>query len=126
MTWIVAAACLAVLLAGAALWFSPSVRAAAGALITNLTIAQARRLIVLVVGGTVLLAGLAMLLLPGPGVVVTVAGLGVLGTEFLWARRLLRRVRETTGQVYNSITGATSAANVDPPSRPAETKHEEG
>jgi hypothetical protein len=52
-----------------------------------------RRLIVLVVGATILMAGLAMIVLPGPAIVMIPLGLAVLGTEFIWARRLLRRVK---------------------------------
>lgn len=43
------------------------------------------------VGGTVLLAGVAMLVLPGPGIVAILAGLAILATEFVWARRVLDR-----------------------------------
>lgn len=46
-----------------------------------------------VVGGTVLLIGTAMIVLPGPALIVIPAGLAILATEFVWARRLLRRVR---------------------------------
>ncbi|MEK6797524.1 MAG: PGPGW domain-containing protein [Planctomycetota bacterium] len=53
----------------------------------------ARRLIVLVIGVTVLLIGLALSVLPGPALVVLPAGLAILGTEFAWARWLLRRIR---------------------------------
>jgi len=51
------------------------------------------RLIVLVVGGTLLLVGITMIVLPGPAFVVIPAGLAILATEFVWARRLLARVR---------------------------------
>lgn len=54
---------------------------------------QVWRLIVLVVGGTVLGLGIAMIVLPGPAIVVIPAGLAILASEFLWARRLLERVR---------------------------------
>ncbi len=53
------------------------------------------RLAILVIGGTVLLLGLAMVVLPGPAFVVIPAGLGILATEFVWARRLLRRMRDS-------------------------------
>jgi uncharacterized protein (TIGR02611 family) len=46
---------------------------------------SAKRLAVAVVGGTILVAGLAMLVLPGPGVVVIALGLALLATEFAWA-----------------------------------------
>jgi tellurite resistance protein TerC len=52
------------------------------------------RLIILVVGGTLLVVGVAMIVLPGPAFVVIPAGLAILATEFVWARRLLVRVRD--------------------------------
>jgi tellurite resistance protein TerC len=59
------------------------------------TLQQAKRLIVIVVGSTVLLLGIAMIVLPGPAVVVIPIGLGVLATEFVWARRLLNKLKST-------------------------------
>ncbi|HET7318794.1 MAG TPA: PGPGW domain-containing protein [Nitrospirota bacterium] len=53
----------------------------------------ARRVIVAVIGLTVLLMGVAMIILPGPAVVVVPVGLAILGTEFVWARRLLGKAR---------------------------------
>ena len=47
--------------------------------------------IILVVGLTVVAAGLVMLFTPGPAIVVVPAGLAILATEFAWARRLLDR-----------------------------------
>jgi len=59
------------------------------------TIARgARRTGVLVAGLALLAAGVALLVLPGPGVLVILAALALLATEFPWARRLLARVRE--------------------------------
>ena len=57
------------------------------------TVKQAWRVIVAVVGFTVLLIGLAMIVLPGPAVVVIPLGLAMLATEFVWARNLLNRVK---------------------------------
>jgi len=57
-------------------------------------IGQAKRLIVIVIGFTVLAAGLAMIMLPGPAVIVIPLGLTILATEFIWARTLLTRVKE--------------------------------
>ncbi len=48
-----------------------------------------------VIGITVLLIGIALLVLPGPAVVVIPIGLAILATEFAWARRWLRIMRET-------------------------------
>ena len=47
------------------------------------------RIGIIIAGTVVTLAGLAMLVLPGPGIVVVIAGLGILSTEVSWAERLL-------------------------------------
>ena len=56
---------------------------------------QLRRAAVAFVGGIVVTVGLAMIVLPGPAIIVVPAGLAILATEFEWARRLLHRVRRT-------------------------------
>lgn len=53
----------------------------------------ARRVVIGVIGGTVLLAGTVMLVTPGPGLVVIPTGLAILAVEFAWARRWLAKVR---------------------------------
>ena len=58
------------------------------------TLGQARRVIVIVIGFTVLLVGVAMVVLPGPAVVVIPVGLAILATEFIWARKFLDTVKE--------------------------------
>jgi len=58
------------------------------------TLGQARRLVVTVIGFTILAAGVAMIVLPGPAVVVIPIGLALLATEYVWARRLLESVKE--------------------------------
>jgi tellurite resistance protein TerC len=55
-------------------------------------------MIVGVIGITVLLFGLALIVLPGPAVVVVPVGLAILATEFAWARRLVRRGEELWGR----------------------------
>ena len=52
-----------------------------------------RKLVIAVIGGTVLLPGITMIALPGPAVVVIPAGLAILATEFLWARRALQKCK---------------------------------
>lgn len=66
---------------------------------------HARRLIVLVVGLTVVLIGVAMLVLPGPAFVVIPLGLAILATEFVWARHLLRHLRDRAQRTVNGIRG---------------------
>jgi tellurite resistance protein TerC len=58
------------------------------------TYKKARRLVIGVVGTTVLLIGIFLLVLPGPAFIVIPIGLAILGLEFAWARRLLRSVKD--------------------------------
>lgn len=63
------------------------------------TLAQAKRVVVIVIGFTILTAGVAMIVLPGPAVVVIPVGLAILATEFIWARKLLDAVKERIGRM---------------------------
>ena len=60
-----------------------------------------RRVVVSVVGATVLLIGIALLVLPGPAFVVIPVGLAILATEYAWARRWLKRVRRMASDVVS-------------------------
>jgi uncharacterized protein (TIGR02611 family) len=55
--------------------------------------APLRKLIVGVIGGTVLLIGIALIVLPGPAFIVIPIGLAILATEFAWAQRAVTRAR---------------------------------
>lgn len=74
------------------------------------TLKQAKRVIIAVVGGTVLLIGLALIVLPGPAFLVIPLGLAILATEFVWARRLLRRVKREAGRLTASLRGGPGSA----------------
>jgi Ca2+-transporting ATPase len=54
-----------------------------------------RRALIGVVGFTVVVIGVALLVLPGPGLVLIALGLAILATEFVWAQALLKKARET-------------------------------
>ncbi|HWJ82559.1 MAG TPA: PGPGW domain-containing protein [Nocardioides sp.] len=53
----------------------------------------AKRVILEVVGWTLLLAGIAALVLPGPGLILMFAGLAVLSQQYTWAERWVEPVR---------------------------------
>jgi len=72
-----------------------------GARVVARALRQARRVIVLVVGGTVLAVGVPMIVLPGPPIVVIPVGLGILATEFVWAQRLLYKIKEQGQRIIN-------------------------
>jgi uncharacterized protein (TIGR02611 family) len=60
-----------------------------------------KRVIVSVVGATVLLIGIALLVLPGPAFIVIPVGLAILATEYAWARRWLKRARRIASNVVS-------------------------
>ena len=71
----------------------------------------ARRIVVATVGATVLAIGLALIVLPGPAFVVIPVGLGILGLEFAWARRWLRKLKDGA----TSVLGGAAKPPPGPP-----------
>ena len=71
----------------------------------TITYPWARRIVVSVIGGSIVLIGIAMIVLPGPAIVVIPVGLGILGLEFAWARYWLRKLRATASDVVNRVRG---------------------
>jgi uncharacterized protein (TIGR02611 family) len=61
-----------------------------------------RRVIVSVIGATVLVIGVALLVLPGPAFIVIPIGLAILATEYAWARRWLKKVRRMASSVVSN------------------------
>ena len=62
-----------------------------------------KRIVVMVVGGTVLAIGVALVVLPGPAFIVIPAGLAILAIEFAWARRWLRSARAVLPRRSNNV-----------------------
>jgi uncharacterized protein (TIGR02611 family) len=60
-----------------------------------------KRVVVSVSGATVLLIGVALLVLPGPAFIVIPVGLAILATEYAWARRWLRKARRIASDVLS-------------------------
>ena len=58
------------------------------------TLQQAKRFLKVLVGFTLLIIGIVMIATPGPGALTILLALGVLAAEFVWARRLLDRLKE--------------------------------
>ena len=69
----------------------------------HVVVRHTRRTVVFVAGWTVIAAGVAMLVLPGPGLLVVIAGLSILAVEFAWARRLRDRANERAKGAANAI-----------------------
>lgn len=67
------------------------------------TVEQVRRIFLVIAGFTLLLAGGVMLVTPGPGMLVIFFGLGLLAAEFVWARRLMDRIKHEGGRVMDAV-----------------------
>ena len=52
---------------------------------------NAHKIVMGMVGGSILIIGIAMIVLPGPATLFIPLGIALLGTEFIWAKRFLRR-----------------------------------
>lgn len=61
-----------------------------------------RKLIIAIIGGTVLLIGVALIILPGPAFIVIPVGLAILASEFAWARSALTRAKAMIGRKTSS------------------------
>ena len=67
---------------------------------------QVRRVFLIIAGFTLLLAGGVMLVTPGPGMLVIFLGLGLLAAEFVWARRLMERIKREGGRFKDAVLRA--------------------
>ena len=77
-----------------------------------------RRSGVFLVGTTLLIAGAALLVLPGPGIAVILLGLVVLSAEFQWAKRVLAWARERATDLKNQAQARMPGADRRPPGGP--------
>lgn len=67
------------------------------------TVHQAKRFLKILFGFTLLAIGIVLIATPGPGVLIILIALGVLAAEFVWARRLLDRLKEQGMRLRDSV-----------------------
>jgi hypothetical protein len=63
---------------------------------SNLII-KTKKAVIFVTGITVLGFGISLIVLPGPAIIVIPVGLAILGSEFLWARQALKKIKNKVG-----------------------------
>jgi tellurite resistance protein TerC len=63
----------------------------------------AKRIAIGIVGGSVLIVGVCMIVLPGPAFIVIPAGLAILGIEFAWARIWLKKAKAKAQQMAQNL-----------------------
>ncbi len=66
---------------------------------------QIKKIIVAVIGSTILLIGIILLVTPGPAFLVIPLGLGILATEFVWAEKILHKMKDTIKAGKEKIKG---------------------
>lgn len=84
------------------------------------TVEQVRRIFKIVAGFTLLAAGVVMLVTPGPGWLTIFFGLGLLAAEFVWARRLMDRIKKEGGRLKDAVLGAEGKAQSWGQKKPAD------
>ena len=77
---------------------------------------------VFLVGMALLIAGAAMLVLPGPGIAVMFLGLVVLSAEFQWAKRILAWARERGRDLKDQAQARMPGSGRPPPGDPPPTR----
>lgn len=55
---------------------------------------QIKKVFIGIIGGTIVLIGLFMIVLPGPAFIVIPLGLSILATEFIWAKKMIDKFKE--------------------------------
>ena len=67
---------------------------------------QIRKMVVFLIGISIVLIGCVLFFTPGPAIIVIPVGLAVLATEFIWAKKLLKKFKETTSSITRSAKDA--------------------
>ena len=88
------------------------------------TLDQVRRAFRIVSGFTLLLAGVIMLVTPGPGWVTIFLGLSLLAAEFVWARRLMNRIRRQGNRIKDVVLRQTDKNSPQEPSATSQEPRE--
>jgi len=79
--------------------------------------AHARKVLTISVGTVLLVVGIALLVLPGPGIPLIVIGLTLLGAHFAWARNLRERLVKAGKSLARRLRELTSRSNPEPSGR---------
>lgn len=67
------------------------------------SVGRIKKLVIALMGGTVFIVGLALLVLPGPGIPIILAGLAILAQEFIWAQRMMRQANGVVAKAEGKL-----------------------
>ncbi len=65
------------------------------------TLKQLRKILIAILGFTVIVIGIVLIVTPGPATLVIPAGLAILASEFVWAEKLLKKFKSTLKKLFN-------------------------
>jgi uncharacterized protein (TIGR02611 family) len=74
-----------------------------------------KRIAVSAAGLILVAAGLALLVLPGPGLLLVILGFAILATEYVWAQRMLNFAKRKAEQAKNKVLRRESGSTGDAP-----------
>jgi len=60
-----------------------------------------KKIIISIVGGILLIIGIIMIIVPGPAYLIIPAGLGILGTEYQWAKQMHEKVKKILKKFFS-------------------------
>ena len=80
-----------------------------------------RRVIIFTIGGTIFLFGVIMIIAPGPAFIVLPLGLIILGVEFAFARRWLKKIKAAAKNATNRVKNGIGRAEPPPHSNTSST-----
>lgn len=83
----------------------------------------AKRIAIGIVGGTVLVIGIVMIVLPGPAFVVIPVGLGILSLEFAWARIWLKKAKAKAEEMARNFQDRNGQHKNGNGRKPADPPH---
>jgi uncharacterized protein (TIGR02611 family) len=66
-----------------------------------MTLKKIKKIIVAVIGFTVLVFGILLIVFPGPAFIVIPIGLSILATEFVWAKKLLEKFKKGIRKTFS-------------------------
>jgi tellurite resistance protein TerC len=69
----------------------------------NRSFHQVRRIFIALIGFTVLILGIALTVLPGPAILVIPLAFAILATEFVWARKTLKRIQHEVSKLKTKL-----------------------
>ncbi|HZD81205.1 MAG TPA: PGPGW domain-containing protein [Actinomycetota bacterium] len=88
------------------------------AVVLRFLLRNGKRIAVTIGGMMLLVAGMIMMVTPGPGLVVIIAGLAVLATEYVWAQRALNLAKRKAQQAKDKVTGRSRRGTASSTSQP--------